>query len=249
MEGFTHLGPDGAARMVDVGDKPATARTAIAGATMTLEAATLKKILGGGTAKGEVLQVARIAGIQGAKRTSELIPLCHSLGLDHVAVTFQKKDDTHLDLFAAARLHAKTGVEMEALTAVSVAGLTVYDMCKAIDRQMVISNVQLLLKTGGKAPWCRLKGVVSAAVPGGAPGAPVRVTWGPGDGPPEAGPWLAIQGIPGDLLPDDCWLVFESGVKGVLTGDAQLDFPDKGDRTLPPPGTRITVRLGESWAA
>ncbi|TWT37292.1 Cyclic pyranopterin monophosphate synthase accessory protein [Posidoniimonas corsicana] len=137
--------------MVDVGDKPATRRTARASARLRMAAATLELVRSGGGAKGDVLQVARLAGVMAAKRTDELIPLCHGLPLESVGVEFEFADEQSLVVTATARVTAKTGVEMEALTAVTTAALTVYDMCKAVDRGIVIGPVQLEEKSGGRS--------------------------------------------------------------------------------------------------
>lgn len=142
--------------MVDVGDKPATRRTARASARLRMAAATLELVRSGGGAKGDVLQVARLAGVMAAKRTDELIPLCHGLPLESVGVEFEFADEQSLVVTATARVTAKTGVEMEALTAVTTAALTVYDMCKAVDRGIVIGPVQLEEKSGGRSGhWLR----------------------------------------------------------------------------------------------
>ena len=152
MARLTHLGTDGKADMVDVGGKAETERTAIAEGTVTMLAETLLTILAGDAKKGDVLGAARIAGIMAAKRTHELIPLCHPLLLTKVAVDIEPDPDLPgLRVTAFAKLDGKTGVEMEALTAVSVACLTIYDMAKAIDRGMVISGIRLIEKTGGKS--------------------------------------------------------------------------------------------------
>src|SRR5690349_1821337 len=151
---LTHLDDAGAARMVDVGHKRVTAREAVAEGFVTMRPATLRAIAEEAVPKGEVLNTARIAGILAAKRCGELIPLCDPLPVESVEVDFELPtvgaDDSkpvRVRIHAAARVTAKTGVEMEALTAVSVAGLTVYDMCKAIDKTMVIEGVRLLKKT------------------------------------------------------------------------------------------------------
>ena len=146
---LTHLDDSGAARMVDVGSKPETRRTAKARAICSMQAATAETIRAGGSKKGDVLQIARIAGISAAKRTDELIPLCHSLPLDSVNVDFHWQDQETLAIDVTCSTTGKTGVEMEALTSATIAGLTVYDMCKAIDRNMAIRSVELLEKTGG----------------------------------------------------------------------------------------------------
>jgi cyclic pyranopterin phosphate synthase len=151
---LTHLDEEGRARMVDVGAKPDTERVAIARARITMQPATLALIQEGSVHKGDVLTVAQIAGIQAAKRTHELIPMCHPLLLTQVAVDLQPgqaADSAWIDIEAAVRTWGKTGVEMEALTAVSVAALTVYDMCKAVDRGMSIAQVRLAHKSGGKS--------------------------------------------------------------------------------------------------
>ncbi len=152
MATFTHLDADGQARMVDVGEKPVTPRRAVAGAQVIMAGSTLEAIRDSSLAKGDVLAVARIAGIQAAKRCDELIPLCHSLPLDEVSVDFELDSDLPgVRIRCSAAVHSRTGVEMEALTAASVAALTIYDMGKAIDRSMVISEVCLLRKEGGRS--------------------------------------------------------------------------------------------------
>ena len=152
---FTHLDAAGSARMVDVGDKATTARSATASVSVRTTAAVIAAIRSQAVAKGDVLAVARIAGIQAAKRTDELIPLCHSLALDAVEVALELGDEVVL-IRATARLHGRTGVEMEALTAAAVAALTVYDMCKALDRGIVIDGLRLEAKSGGRSgDWVR----------------------------------------------------------------------------------------------
>ena len=148
MSRLTHLDAQGRASMVDVGDKPMTAREAIAEGFITLQPATLAAITDGTVPKGEVLSTARIAGIQAAKRCSDLIPLCHSLALDSLLIDFELMQN-NVKITATAKVTAKTGVEMEALTAVSIAALTIYDMCKAIDKTMTIDGIHLVKKTGG----------------------------------------------------------------------------------------------------
>lgn len=137
--------------MVDVGAKPVTARMARASGSVRMAPATLARIRQRDLAKGDVLEVARLAGVMGAKRTADLIPLCHPLGLDAVEIQFEFPDNATLRIGATARVTARTGVEMEALTAVSIAALTVYDMCKSIDRDMTIADVRLEEKQGGKS--------------------------------------------------------------------------------------------------
>lgn len=142
--------------MVDVGDKPSTRRLARASARVTMAASTLALIRDGGGPKGDVLQVARLAGVMAAKRTDELIPLCHSLPLESVSVDFEFDSDETLRIESTAVVTGKTGVEMEALAAVTTAALTVYDMCKAVDRGIVIGPVQLEEKAGGRSgAWRR----------------------------------------------------------------------------------------------
>lgn len=148
---LTHLRADGSAAMVDVSEKPVVRREATAEGLIRLAPATLAAILTGGLPKGDVLAVARVAGIQAAKRTAELIPLCHPLPITRVAVDFSAEEDG-VRIRATVRTDARTGVEMEALTAVSVAALTIYDMCKAIDHAMVIGGVTLLEKTKQALP-------------------------------------------------------------------------------------------------
>lgn len=148
---LTHLDEHGAARMVDVGEKQITQRIAQAQAVITMKPETLKKIVDGTMPKGDVFACARIAGIMAAKRTSELIPMCHPLPIDSVEVALTPVNDTQVQIISTLRCTYKTGIEMEALTAASVAALTVYDMCKAIDRGMRIDEVYLLHKDGGKS--------------------------------------------------------------------------------------------------
>ncbi|MFT7625239.1 MAG: cyclic pyranopterin phosphate synthase [Myxococcota bacterium] len=149
---LTHTDADGQAKMVNVGAKPSTDRLAVACATIVMAPETLRLIRDNQLAKGDVLGVARLAGIMGAKRTADLIPLCHPLGLDHVDIDLQLADDPpRIEIRATASCHGKTGVEMEALTAATVTALTVYDMAKAVDRGMTIENVGLIEKKGGKS--------------------------------------------------------------------------------------------------
>jgi cyclic pyranopterin phosphate synthase len=149
---LSHLNDKGEARMVDVSAKAATERVAIAEGFVAMALTTLDLILDGKAEKGDVLATARIAGIMAAKRTSELIPLCHPLPLTQVTVDFEpSRDPSGIRVEARAKVDAKTGVEMEALTAVSVACLTIYDMCKAVDRAMSFSNIRLIEKTGGRS--------------------------------------------------------------------------------------------------
>lgn len=152
MSKLTHLDEQGAARMVDVADKAITSREAVAEGRILMEPQTLAMILDGEHPKGDVLAVARVAGIMAAKKTHELIPLCHALNLSSVKLAFTPEQDpcaVHIE--ARCRLAGQTGVEMEALTAVTVAALTLYDMCKAVDKGMTITGVRLLEKKGGRS--------------------------------------------------------------------------------------------------
>jgi cyclic pyranopterin phosphate synthase len=151
MAGLSHFDERGASRMVDVSDKPETLREARASGLVRLAPATAALIRDRALAKGDVLEVARLAGIMAAKRTGELIPLCHPLPLNAVAVDFSFPEETLLRIEATTRIFARTGVEMEALAAVSVAALTVYDMCKAVDRTMTIERIRLEEKSGGRS--------------------------------------------------------------------------------------------------
>jgi cyclic pyranopterin phosphate synthase len=157
MTELTHFNPSGEAHMVDVGDKAVTRRRAVAEGTIRMEPATLALIQTGGHKKGDVLGVARLAGIMGAKRTSDLIPLCHPLGLTKVEIQLAPREsDSALYCQATVETQGRTGVEMEALCAVQVCLLTVYDMCKAVDRGMSIEGVRLVEKAGGKSGrWYR----------------------------------------------------------------------------------------------
>ena len=152
MSKLTHIDASGAARMVDVGDKPGTLREARAGARVRMSAETLHLIESGGHGKGDVIAVARIAGIQAAKRCADLIPMCHPLLLTGIEVDISlDADSSCVDITTACRLRGQTGVEMEALTAASITALTIYDMCKAVDRGMVIEDIRLLHKSGGRS--------------------------------------------------------------------------------------------------
>ncbi len=149
---LTHFDAAGNAAMVDVGDKPETAREATARAQVVMQPATLAMIAGGQAKKGDVFGVARLAGIMAAKRTAELIPLCHPLPLSSVSVDLAaNEDESAVEITATARTTGRTGVEMEALTAASVAALTVYDMCKAVDRGMRVQALRIVQKSGGKS--------------------------------------------------------------------------------------------------
>ena len=151
MTELTHFDETGGSRMVDVGAKDVTERMARASGVVRMAAETLRLIQDRKLAKGDVLEVARLAGIMGAKRTADLIPLCHPLPLDAVSVAFEFPDETSVRIEAQVRVTARTGVEMEALTAVSVAALTIYDMCKAVDRAMIIEAIRLEEKAGGRS--------------------------------------------------------------------------------------------------
>ena len=157
MSKLTHFNQAGEAHMVDIADKPSSARRAIAAGRIVMQAETLELIQQGGHKKGDVLGVARIAGIMATKRTADLVPMCHPLALTHVAVEFETDADAAaIECTVTAETTGPTGVEMEALTGVQVALLTIYDMCKSVDRGMVISDVRLLEKSGGKSShWKR----------------------------------------------------------------------------------------------
>ncbi len=168
MAGFSHIDAAGKPVMVDVSDKAVTRRTATAQGSVLMAPATLAMIVAGQVKKGDVLQVARLAGIMAAKRTAELIPLCHPLALDVVELDITcDAARSAVDITATCRLQGRTGVEMEALTAVAVAALTVYDMCKAADRAMRLSDIRLVHKSGGKSGDYDLPAEASAK--GGAP--------------------------------------------------------------------------------
>ena len=150
MSDFTHFNEQGRAKMVDVGDKPVTIRTAVARASVLVNEHTFALIRSGGMKKGDVLTVAQIAGVMGAKRTPDLIPMCHPILIDSIDLKLSLDEERlSVDIAAEVRCGGRTGVEMEALTAVSVAALTVYDMCKAVQKDMTITNVCLVEKTGG----------------------------------------------------------------------------------------------------
>ena len=155
---LTHLNENGEARMVDVGDKETTRRTASATALLVMRPETLNALLEGALKKGDALAVARVAGIMAAKRTFELIPLCHNIPIESVTVDFTVEGEGTLRVTSTCRCAYVTGIEMEALTAASVAALTVYDMCKAIDRGMEIREIRLLEKSGGKSGDYRYEG-------------------------------------------------------------------------------------------
>ncbi len=152
MTDFTHFDDAGKAAMVDVSAKDVTARIAMAKGSVIVQPATVALIQSGGVKKGDVLSIARLAGITGAKRTPDLIPLCHPLQLDSIAVDLELAPERNaIDITATCKITGKTGVEMEAMTAVAVAALTVYDMCKAVDRGMRIVDIRLTHKSGGKS--------------------------------------------------------------------------------------------------
>jgi cyclic pyranopterin monophosphate synthase len=152
VTGLTHLDESGRARMVDVSDKEVTRREATARAVVSMQPETARLIASGGMAKGDVLAVAQVAGVMAAKHTPDLIPMCHPLPISGVSMAFDMDaEQGRLEIHATVRVTSRTGVEMEALTAAAVAALTVYDMCKAVDRAMSIGNVELLHKVGGKS--------------------------------------------------------------------------------------------------
>ena len=149
---LTHIDESGRAKMVDVGQKPNTERVAVARGTVVMRPATLRMIIEGNVKKGDVLSVAQLAGVMAAKRTSELIPLCHPLSLTHIdVICIPNEEKSQVDIEATVRVRGKTGVEMEALTAVTVAGLTIYDMAKAVDKAMRLTDIHLVAKSGGQS--------------------------------------------------------------------------------------------------
>ena len=152
MAKLSHLDAEGKARMVDVSAKDATERIAVARATIFMRAETLSLIMEKKVEKGDVFSVARVAGIMAAKKTSELIPMCHPLGITSVAIELTpQKNPPRVEIEAVVKVTGKTGVEMEAMTAAAIAGLTIYDMCKAVDREMTLSEIRLVKKSGGKS--------------------------------------------------------------------------------------------------
>lgn len=152
MNKLTHFDKKGQAKMVDVSQKPKTLREAIARGTIYMKRTTFKKIMSGNIAKGDVLSVAKVAGIMAAKKTSEIIPMCHPLTLSHVEINFfPSEKENKIDIEAQVKVKGQTGVEMEGMVAVATAGLTIYDMCKAIDRGMLLTDIHLVKKTGGKS--------------------------------------------------------------------------------------------------
>jgi cyclic pyranopterin phosphate synthase len=152
MAKLSHLDEQGRAKMVDVSDKDITSRIAVARGTIHMRAETLALILGDKIEKGDVFSVARVAGIMAAKKTSELIPMCHPLNITSVEIDLTPAENpARVEIEASVRVSGKTGVEMEAMTAVAVAGLTIYDMCKAVDREMSIGEIRLVKKSGGKS--------------------------------------------------------------------------------------------------
>lgn len=152
MAELTHFDRKGRAKMVDVSKKAETLREAVVRGSIFMNTKTLKKIMSGDVAKGDVFAVARVAGIMAAKKTSEIIPMCHPLNLSHVEINFFPfEKESRIDIEAKVKIKAQTGVEMEGFVAVTTAGLTIYDMCKAIDRGMVLSDIHLVKKTGGKS--------------------------------------------------------------------------------------------------
>ena len=150
MSDFTHFNEQGRARMVDVGEKPVSQRVAVAGARVLVNENTFKLIKSGGMKKGDVLTVAQIAGVMGAKRTPDIIPMCHPILMDGINLELSLDEERlSVEIKAEVRCDGRTGVEMEALSAVSIAALTVYDMCKAVQKDMVITDIRLISKTGG----------------------------------------------------------------------------------------------------
>jgi cyclic pyranopterin phosphate synthase len=152
MPKLTHFDKSGRAKMVDVSKKKETMREAVVQGSVFMNPMTLKSIMSGEIVKGDVLAVAKVAGMMAAKKTSEIIPMCHPLNLSHIEINFYPfKKESRIDIEAKVKIKAQTGVEMEGFVAVAAAGLTIYDMCKAIDRGMILSNIHLVKKTGGKS--------------------------------------------------------------------------------------------------
>lgn len=150
MEDFTHFNEQGRAKMVNVGEKPVSCRTAVAAGRVLVNENTFRLIRTGGMKKGDVLSTAQIAGIMGAKRTPDVIPMCHPIAINGIDLSLSLREEDHsVEITASVSCDGRTGVEMEALTAVSIAALTVYDMCKAVQKDMVITDIRLLTKTGG----------------------------------------------------------------------------------------------------
>ncbi|MGH4139754.1 cyclic pyranopterin monophosphate synthase MoaC [Clostridium sp.] len=157
---FTHINDEGRAKMVDVSEKLDTARTAVATGSISMKRETLERIKEGAISKGDVLAVAQVGGIMGAKSTSQIIPMCHAIMISGCDISFNIDfENNKIEITATTKTVGKTGIEMEALTAVSVAALTIYDMCKAIDRGMVINNIMLIKKSGGKSGIFERKGL------------------------------------------------------------------------------------------
>lgn len=153
-EDFTHFNSSGRAKMVDVSEKKITDRTAIAEGYISMSEETIQIIKNGGIKKGDVLSVAQVAGIMGSKKTSEIIPMCHNIFISGANIEFEI-ESVGIKIIATVKTSGQTGIEMEALTAVSVAALTIYDMCKAVDKEMVIEGVKLIKKTGGKSDYIK----------------------------------------------------------------------------------------------
>jgi cyclic pyranopterin phosphate synthase len=159
MAKLTHFDKTGRAKMVDVSAKAETVREAVAAGSVSMQPATFRAVMAGEITKGDVFAVARVAGIMAAKKTAEIIPMCHPLNLTHVEVNFDPvEEESRIRIEATARIKAQTGVEMEAFVAVAAAGLTIYDMCKAIDKGMVISDIHLVMKRGGRSGLYQAKG-------------------------------------------------------------------------------------------
>jgi len=175
MARLTHFNKKGRAKMVDVSNKTETLREAVVRGFIFMNPKTFKKIMSGEITKGDVFAVAKVAGIMAAKKTSEIIPMCHPLNLSHVEINFYPVEkESRIDIEAKVRIRAQTGVEMEGFVAVVAAGLTIYDMCKAIDRGMVLSNIHLVKKTGGKSGTYSVGNGLPAPLRGARPGKPFR---------------------------------------------------------------------------
>ena len=244
---LTHLDSRGNMKMVDISDKEVTVREAVAEGRVYMKQETLSLILGGGIPKGDVLAVARVAGIMAAKRTQDLIPMCHNILLDSVNVDFEQEPEKNAVLIKSlVRCTWKTGVEMEALTAVTVAALTVYDMCKAVDKTMVIGDVRLVGKTGGKSGDIRRAKVIAVNISE-KKGVPKRTI--------EAGEFVVDHGLKGDahagswhrqvslLGQESIDKLAALGVKGLCTGKFAENITTEGIELYSLPiGTRLQIK-------
>jgi cyclic pyranopterin phosphate synthase len=217
MNEFSHVDSDGRARMVDVGDKSETTRVATAAGRITTTAEVISLVRADDMPKADVLSTARIAGISGAKKTSELIPLCHQLNLNSVTVSFELEESS-IAIEATAKTFGRTGVEMEALTAVAVAGLTLHDMIKAVDPAAVLGDIRLVSKTGGKRGHWTRDGVIAptAVRPGTATVVVASTTGASGERPDTTGPVIASWLAAGGYTVDEVSVVPDAGIAAEL---------------------------------